>query len=74
MNKFKWTCKYCGHEHRHITDEHIELLYCDAEEGGCDKLSVVIFSVETFTTVLKVEGEGEAHDAERELEILEGGK
>lgn len=57
MNRFEWTCPYCQHENSHLTNERMELLYCDAEEGGCDQLAVVMFTITTSTQVLKVEGE-----------------
>ena len=56
-NKFFWTCPYCKHENKAVTDKHIDLVYCDAEEGGCDQLVVVKFTVTTSTEVFKVEGE-----------------
>ena len=57
MNTFKWTCPYCKHENKSVTNKRTELLYCDAEEGGCDQLVVVKFIVTTSTEVFKVEGE-----------------
>lgn len=70
--RFKWTCPYCKHENSVVTDDRQKLLYCDVEQGGCDKLSVVKMIVTTTTEVLKVQGEGEAYDAEREQSLLEG--
>jgi len=59
MNTFFWTCPYCEHENKRVTDRRLiqELLYCDVEDGGCDQLVVVKFHVTTSTTALKVEGE-----------------
>lgn len=67
---FRWKCPYCGLENKAIPDSiaGAELLSCDVEEGGCDKYSVVIYSVETFTTVKSVEGELESFNAEKEME------
>ena len=56
-NKFFWTCPYCKHGNKTVTDKRADLLYCDAEDGGCDQLVVVKFIVTTSTEVFKVEGE-----------------
>ena len=55
MNTFVWTCPYCGHENKTMTENYTELLYCNSEEGGCDRFVVVEFIVKTYTKVRKVE-------------------
>lgn len=67
---FTWKCPYCGIENKSIPDtvNGSELLTCDVEIGGCDKYSVVTYSIETFTTVKSVEGELESFNAEKEMD------
>lgn len=54
-------CPYCGLEQRvnisfeNYKSSHAELLFCDIDEGGCDKRFVVISDLEIKTKGAKIE-------------------
>jgi hypothetical protein len=56
-----WVCPSCGHKNRTIepistvTGWHDFLVYCDSEEGGCDRKQFVRAEIEVKTQVFQVD-------------------
>ena len=57
-------CPYCGHENKTMVEatyfQSNEVVYCDCETGGCDKILVITYrayvDVKTHALVDQMEG------------------
>jgi len=65
--RFEWKCPHCGFSQRHVGPlpsvnggRESELVYCDSEEGGCDKLVALEWRIQPVYRAMKVEDPDEA--------------
>lgn len=55
----RWVCPHCGFNNlirQHPTAVEALIRYCDVEEGGCDRPSIVRAVARLDTYVTKIEG------------------